>query len=164
MTEPVSVDTDRDLVLHRVIDVPPDRVWRAWTVPKLLEQWFCPEPWRATNCEVDLRPGGRFRATMQSPDGQVFPHVGCFLEVEPHARLVWTTVLDEDYRPLPVDERAPAFTAVLWFAPAANGCTRYTAVARHRDAASRRAHEELGFHEGWNKAVDQLVQLMRDLP
>ena len=52
-----TYDPSRSLVLERVIDVPPEQLWRAWTQPELLKQWFCPLPWKVTECEIDLRPG-----------------------------------------------------------------------------------------------------------
>ena len=42
-------------------DLPPDAIWRAWTTPALLMQWFCPRPWSVVECDIDLRPGGVFR-------------------------------------------------------------------------------------------------------
>ena len=58
------VDSNLDLVLERVIDVTPELVWRAWTQPKHLMQWFVPHPWSVSDCEIALRPGGIFRTTM----------------------------------------------------------------------------------------------------
>ena len=56
-----------DLSFTRVVNVPRTLVWRAWTEPDLLKPWFCPLPWKTIACEIDLRPGGVFRTTMQSP-------------------------------------------------------------------------------------------------
>ena len=56
-----------DLTFERIVDVPKELVWRAWTEPALLKQWFCPLPWKTIDAEMDLRPGGMFRTTMQSP-------------------------------------------------------------------------------------------------
>jgi len=44
-----------DLVFERVIDVPQERVWAAWTMPNQLMTWFCPLPWKTVDCEIDLR-------------------------------------------------------------------------------------------------------------
>ena len=68
-----------DLVLQRVIDISPSKVWKAWTDPQVLMKWFTPAPWKTIECEIDLRPGGLFRTLMQSPEGQTFPHSGCYL-------------------------------------------------------------------------------------
>jgi uncharacterized protein YndB with AHSA1/START domain len=145
-------DPKLDLVLERDIDVSRELVWTAWTEPEHLSKWFTPAPWTVTDCQIDLRPGGIFRTVMRSPDGKEFPNLGCYLEVVPLERLVWTDALLPGYRP----SETPFFTAILTLEPRGNG-TRYTAIAVHRDEAGRKKHEEMGFYDGWGKALDQLV-------
>src|SRR6266850_1118177 len=74
-------DPRLDLVLERIIDVPQELVWAAWTTPEHLKHWFTPVPWKTVDCEIDLRPGGIFRTVMRSPEGQEFPNLGCYLEI-----------------------------------------------------------------------------------
>jgi uncharacterized protein YndB with AHSA1/START domain len=157
------LDPQRDLVLERIVDVPVSLVWKAWTVPEHLMRWFTPLPWRTVECEIDLVPGGIFRTVMRSPEGQDTPHVGCYLEVVENEKLVWTTALLPGFRPGPhAPEGDPCgvdpFTAVIAITPHGGG-TKYTAIAMHGDAAGRKRHEELGFHEGWDTALDQLVAI-----
>ncbi len=71
-----------DLMFDRVIDVPRDAVWHAWTTPEHLKRWFTPAPWKTVDCEIDLRPGGIFRTTMRSPEGREFDNIGCYLELK----------------------------------------------------------------------------------
>lgn len=152
-------DPERDLVLTREIDVPPDAVWRAWTEPERLKQWFTPRPWATTECEIDLRPGGIFRTVMRGPDGEEGGGTGCYLEVVPHERLVWTGALGPGFRPNPKEDMPidMTFTAIISLEPTATG-TRYTAALMHADAAGARQHEEMGFFDGWGAALDQLVE------
>jgi uncharacterized protein YndB with AHSA1/START domain len=154
----VKPDPKLDLVLERTIDVPRELVWAAWTQPEHLRKWFTPAPWTVTECEIDLRPGGIFRTVMRSPTGEQFPNVGCYLEVIPNERLVWTDALLPGYRPSP----QPFFTAIVTL-EAMGQATRYTAMALHRDEATRRQHEQRGFHEGWGKALDQLIAHTRKM-
>lgn len=152
---PLPVDPDRDLVLERVVPVRPDLVWRAWTTPEHLMRWFTPAPWRTIRCEIDLRPGGIFKTVMQGPDGEVMDgDPGCYLEVVPGRRLIWTDALGPGFRPNP----AAFFTAAITLEPVGSG-TRYRAHAMHRDAATRKQHEDMGFAHGWGAALDQLVAL-----
>lgn len=158
-SRPIDIDPKLDLVLERVVDVPPELVWAAWTVPEHVCKWFTPAPWTTPHCEIDLRPGGAFRTIMKSPEGQEIDNVGCYLEVVPNERLVWTDALLPGYRPA---ENGGFFTAILSLEPHGDG-TRYVAVAKHRDEKGRKEHEEMGFHEGWATALDQLVALCKTM-
>ncbi len=154
----MKIDPKLDLVLERTIDVPRDLVWLAWTTPEHLSKWFTPAPWSVARCELDVRPGGIFSTTMRSPEGQEFPNVGCYLEVVPKERLVFTDALLPGYRPA----AAPFMTAIIEMEDAGTG-TLYRATALHHDEAGRKKHEEMGFAEGWGKALDQLVALVKTL-
>ena len=149
-----------DLALVRTVDVPASFVWDAWTQPELLKRWFCPLPWQTIDAEIDLRPGGLFRTVMRGPDGTEFPNTGCFLEVVPGRRLVWTGALGPDFRPQVFGPETPfVMTAVITIDPTASGGCTYTATVLHGDAASRQKHEAMGFHQGWGAAFDQLVAM-----
>jgi uncharacterized protein YndB with AHSA1/START domain len=151
-------DPTLDLVLERDIDVPRDLVWAAWTTPEHLMKWFVPAPWSMADCVVDLRPGGVFRTVMRSPEGTEYPSDGCFLEVVPKQRLVFTDTLLPGYRPAP----EPFFTAIVEMRDSGAG-TRYVATALHRDQEGRARHESMGFAEGWGAALDQLVDHVKTL-
>lgn len=148
-----KLDPKLDLVLERVVDVPPALVWEAWTKPEHLRHWFTPKPWTVAHCEVDLRPGGTFRTVMRGPDGEEHDVAGCYLEVVPQQRLIWTDALLPGYRP----SANPFFTAIVELEPSGKG-TRYRATAIHRDEDGRKKHEEMGFHQGWGTVLDQLVE------
>jgi uncharacterized protein YndB with AHSA1/START domain len=148
-----------ELILERVVAISPAEAWRAWTDPDLLMQWFCPVPWRTEDAQIDLRPGGRFSSVLVGPEGERFANEGCFLEVDAPHRLVWTSALGPGYVPLIVTGEF-AFTCTLTF-EAVDGGTRYTARAAHADEESASKHAAMGFHEGWGKALDQLVDAVR---
>ncbi len=155
----MMIDPELDLVLERVVDVSCELVWAAWTRPEHLKKWVTPAPWTTVDCQIDLRPGGVFSTVMRSPEGEEFPNLGCYLEIVPNRKLVWTDTLEGEFRP---SRREPGancpfhFTATILMEPHGKG-TRYTAIAMHKDTASRTKHEEMGFHEGWGAALDQLV-------
>lgn len=151
---------DLDLVLEREVDVPPERVWAAWTQPEQLKQWFAPKPFTTPRCELDVRPGGIFHVVMSTPDGEEMdPGPGCILEAVENERLVWTGSLGPNFRPN-ASAGGPAFTAIISMTPTASG-TRYTAVAMHADTDGRTQHADMGFMEGWGAALDQLVELVK---
>jgi uncharacterized protein YndB with AHSA1/START domain len=150
-----------DLILERTVDVAPELVWKAWTTPELLVQWFAPKPWSTTSCEIDLQPGGKFDTTMRSPEGDEYPSSGCILVVEEGSRLVFTSGLGPGFRPQIAEDGFP-FTAIISIEPDGSG-TKYTATGIHADASSRKSHEDMGFAEGWGMALDQLVEVAKSL-
>ena len=142
-------DPKLDLVLERIVDVPPDRIFAGWTQPALITQWFTPKPWQTIAAEVELWPGGKFHTVMRSPDGQEFPNTGCVLEVVPDR----TT---QEMATVPF-----LMTAEICLEPHGDGGTRYVATTMHGDEESRQKHEAMGFHPGWGAALDQLVELIK---
>jgi uncharacterized protein YndB with AHSA1/START domain len=149
---------ERELVPRRLIDVPREKLYRAWTEPELLKQWFCPPPYTVPHAELNVRPGGANLVVMRSPDGQEFPNRGVYLEVIRNERLVFTDAYTSAWEP----SAKPFMTVVLTFEKE-GGKTRYTARVRHWTAADREAHEKMGFHQGWGIATDQLAVLAATL-
>ena len=156
-----------DLVLERTLKAPRALVWRAWTDPALLKQWFAPRPYEITELDLDLRPGGVFRIRMVGPDGFDTGHgnPGCILEVVDGERLSWTSALGPNYRPAEMGEGCESFpmTAVINFADGPDGTTLYRAVALHKNAADRNMHASMGFVDGWGTCAAQLDELAQGL-
>ncbi|UOQ57897.1 SRPBCC domain-containing protein [Leucobacter allii] len=153
MTE---IDPQLDLTLTRIIRAPRAAIWRAWTDPELLAQWWVPAPTVARVERLEVRPGGAF-VTSLSDDGAAFsPHTdGLFLVVEPERRLVFTNAIDSAWRPA---APAPvAMTAEIVLDAHAEGA-EYRALVRHGTAADRQRHEELGFAEGWGAVTAALAE------
>ncbi len=144
----------RELVITRLIDAPPEKLYRAWTQPDLLKQWFTPPPWKVTQAELDVRPGGKMFVMMSSPEGQEGPCSGVYLEVVENERLVWTDAYIQSWEP----SAKPFMTAVITFEKE-GGKTRYTAKVNHWTVADREAHEKMGFESGWGIATDQMVAI-----
>jgi len=151
--------SDRELVLTRLIDVPREKLWRCWTEPKLMLQWFTPAPWKTIHAETDVRPGGASYVVMQGPDGTEMPNRGVYLEVIKNEKLVFTDAYTSAWEP----SENPFFTGILTFEDAGNGQTRYTARALHWTKENRETHEKMGFHEGWGAATDQMTALAKTL-
>jgi uncharacterized protein YndB with AHSA1/START domain len=142
-----------ELSLVRIINAPPEKVFRAWTEPALLKQWFTPRPWTVASAEMDVRPGGSSTIVMRSPEGQEFPNRGAYLDVVKNERIVFTDAYTEAWVP----SEKPFMTGIITFENEA-GKTRYTARVFHWNEADRKAHEDMGFHQGWAKATDQLAE------
>jgi uncharacterized protein YndB with AHSA1/START domain len=153
-----AAPTGRELVLTRLMDVPREKIFRCWTEPELLKQWFAPRPYTTPIAELDVRPGGATYIVMRSPEGQDMPMRGVYLEVVPNERLVFTDAFTRAWEP----SEKPFFTGVLTLAEE-DGRTRYTARARHWSREDCEAHEKMGFHEGWGQCAEQLAVLAAKL-
>jgi uncharacterized protein YndB with AHSA1/START domain len=144
---------DFALTISRHIKAPPATVWRAWSEPDHFAKWWIPAPIECQVIKLDLRPGGGFETRMREGDGPFQPHVaGCFLDIVPASRLVFTTVLTEGWQPF---EPWLALTAIITLTPDSAG-TLYAARVLHRNAAEAAKHDEMGFQMGWGMALAQL--------
>lgn len=148
-----------DLEISRFLAVPRARLWRAWADPALLKQWWCPRPWTTEVRAFDFRPGGAFHTFMRGPDGGESDNPGCFLDIVPEERIVFTTMLTGGWRPA-----TPwlAMTAIFTLADEGDG-TRYIARCLHKDTEDSRRHDEMGFFDGWGTCVTQIEEVARAL-
>jgi uncharacterized protein YndB with AHSA1/START domain len=150
--------SNHELVLTRLINAPRHSLFRAWTEPELLKQWFAPHPYTVPLAETDVRPGGASLIVMRGPDGQEMPCPGVYLEVVQDERLVFTDAYTKAWHP----SAKPFMTAIITFEDEAGG-TRYTARVRHWTAEDKATHEKMGFHQGWGLCTDQLAALAAKL-
>ena len=151
MTDP----HEHELVLTRLIDAPRALLYRAWTDPEMLKQWFAPLPYTTPHAELDVRPGGANLVVMRGPDGQDMPNHGIYLEVVPNEKIVFTDAFTAAWVP----SAKPFMTVILTFEDE-DGKTRYTARVRHWTAEDKETHEKMGFHQGWGICADQLTALV----
>ena len=158
MTRPEAIPQDLpdfdpalDLVLQREVNAPRELLYTCWTTPEHLVHWFVPKPNRVTACHLDVRVGGACDTTFDV-EGQVMENRGVYLEVVPNEKLVFTDAYTAGWKPAP----DPFMTAILTFEDIGNGRTRYTAIARHRNAETAKTHADMGFYDGWGTVVTQL--------
>ncbi len=155
MSTQATINPQLDLVFERFIDAPVRLVWEALTRPEHLKEWYMPRAWgRVARAEMDVRPGGIFRIDIANAEGQEFPNLGCFLDVVPRERLVWTSMLFPGYRPAIFDDIP--ITAIVTMKPEGTG-TRYVFTALHRDAGDCEKNKESGWQQGTDIALDQFV-------
>lgn len=149
----------RELVIARKLKASPAALYRCWTDPKLIPQWFCPKPWRAEVASLDLRAGGASRMTFHGPNGESFPNDGVYLELVPDRKIVFTDAFGEGWIP----QGKPMFVGEITFEDAGCGETLYVARARHWTDEAAQQHVEMGFHEGWGIVAEQLEQVAQGL-
>lgn len=145
---------EMDIPIVRELDAPPDLVYRAWTTPDLLREWWSAGIGDMTTADLDLRVGGAWRYAMRTRDGTEAAFHGEYREVVPGERLVFTEVYED--RP-----DAEALTTVT-FGEAAAGRTTLSILVRYDNAADRDAHREY-MTEGLNEALNLLERTARSL-
>ncbi len=85
----VSMPSDRELEVTRFFDAPREMVWKAWTDPKQVAQWWGPRGFSTTIEKMDVRTGGVWKHVMHGPDGTDYPNKSRFVEVVKHKRIVY---------------------------------------------------------------------------
>ena len=156
MRKHFAFDPKLDFAIERFIDAPTRLVWEALTKPEHLKEWYMPRPCgRVARAEMDVRPGGILSIDIAVGDGQIVPNLGCYLDVVPMKRLVWTSMLFPGYRPAVFDDIP--ITAIVTMEPVGAG-TRYVFTALHRNEADLETNKSSGFYQGTEIAIDQLVE------
>jgi uncharacterized protein YndB with AHSA1/START domain len=156
--------TDTTLTFTRQIAASANSIWRCWTEPALLEQWFAPKPVVTKDVVIDAFPGGRFHNTMLIPD-MPEPMVGrgCVLAADPNRRFAFTNMMRENFQPQETSGAGQfPFTAEITLQATDTGCD-YTVTVRHLDVAGAESHRNMGFFEGWGTAADQMAALALSL-
>jgi uncharacterized protein YndB with AHSA1/START domain len=161
MSTPIPFNPKLDFAIERFVDAPARLVWEALTKPEHLKEWYMPREWgRVVRAEMDLRPGGIFRVDIAVANGPEVPNLGCFLDVVPMERLVWTSMLFPGYRPAVFDDIP--ITAIMTMETVGAG-TRYVFTALHRDEADLEKNMASGFYQGTEIALDQFVAHVKSM-
>lgn len=161
----------QEVVITRLISAPRALVYQAWVNPEHLARWWGPLHFTNPVCELDLRPGGRFRIVMRAPDGTDYPMAGLVREVVENERLVMVDLLDEhpaewhkalesqfdgEGKPSRQIERTVTFEDH-------GKQTRLTIRTRFGSTADRDAFVRMGMREGWSQSLDKLEGLVQSL-
>ncbi len=154
-SNPAQKPAKPNLVLTRVFDAPRALVFRAWTDPKHVAQWWGPKGFTNPVCELDVRPGGPIRIDMRGPDGVVYPMGGVFHEIVEPERLVFTSSAFEDEKGHPQLEVLNTVTFTEH-----GGKTKVTLQARVVKSMPEVAAALAGMEEGWTQSLERLEELL----
>ncbi len=142
---------DREIVLTRVIDAPPERVFQAWTDPEQITQWFSPAGFQNETLEIDIRPGGRWRFIYVAPDGTRYENRMVFLRIEA-PRLI------EIDHGSDIDDDPKRFRVTVTFDAQSNVKTVLTLRQLHPTVEQRRAGIGFGAVEIGFTTLDKLAR------
>lgn len=148
---------ERSVTLTRIYDAPRELVWRAWSDPKHLAQWFGPRGFTSSVPEMDVRVGGALRIVMHGPDGNDYPMKGVFREVKPPERLTFSNIaVDNDGNHLLEGET----TVIL---EEQGGKTRLTLQTYAKGMVPMAPQMLAGMEAGWSQSLDKLAALVANM-
>ena len=141
---------EREIEIVRIFDAPRELVYRAWTDPAHMVQWWGPKVFTNHSCELDVRPGGAWQIVMRSPEGVDYGCRGIYSEVVMPERLVFTNdAVDQDGKPL-----LKGFTTVTF--DDLGGKTKLTLRTRAIGLVDYAPQMLRGMEQGWSQSLDKL--------
>jgi uncharacterized protein YndB with AHSA1/START domain len=151
----VTTPSDEEIRLSRLFDAPRQLVFEAMTKPEHVKRWWgrLGEGYSVPVCEIDLRPGGKWRFVNRHPKGEAAFH-GEYKEITPPSRLVFTEIFEE------FPDSVSVVTAVF---TDEGGKTRFTATVRYPSLVVRDAVIASGMARGAGISYDRLEDLVAEL-
>lgn len=167
MSEPTPTFKKQDLVVTRILDAPLALVWKAWTEPERVKQWWGPQHYTSPDAKIDLREHGKFVFCMRAPQdqgGQDSYSAGVYTKIVPMERLEFTqTISDPNGNPinptdigLPPEFPAEIHTVVL-FKPKGD-LTELTVTQHDWPVSPFYVYALAGLHQSIDKLAEALKQ------
>ncbi len=161
-----SVTEIERMVVTRVFDAPRELVWKAWTEPEYVMQWWGPKGFTAPVCEIDFRVGGKYLCCMRAPDGQEFWNGGEYHEIVPYERIVSSMYFaDSDGNKVGPEqygiehEAVEGASDVILFEDFGVGQTKLTFIGNEPMESAKMS----GQLEGWNQILDKVATVVAGL-
>jgi len=154
------------MTITRIFDAPRELVWKAWTDPQYVMQWWGPKGFTAPVCEIDFRVGGKFLCCMKSPDGQEFWNAGEYHEIVPPEKIVSSMYFADsegnrvEAAQLGIEHEAieGAYDVTL-FEDLGNGRTKLTFIGNETSEEATKS----GQAEGWNQILEKVAEVVAGL-
>ncbi len=154
------------MTITRVFDAPRELVWKAWTDPKYVMQWWGPKGFTAPFCKIDFRVGGKFLCCMKAPDGKEFWNAGEYHEIVLHEKIVSSMYFSNSNG----DKVEPAEYGIeheaienahdiTIFEDYGNGQTKLTFIGNEPMDDARNS----GQFEGWNQILDKVAAVVAEI-
>jgi uncharacterized protein YndB with AHSA1/START domain/ketosteroid isomerase-like protein len=154
--------TDREIVITRQFAAPRELVWRVWTQPEHIAEWWGPRGFTTTVTAMDFRVGGKSQYVMRGPDGAEYPVGGVFREIVPFERIVSTDEFGEDFVPPPGMDLPQGIVVTAVFDDLGNK-TKLTLTISHATPEDKKKHEAMGVAGGWNSSFDCMDDYLASL-
>ncbi len=161
-----TVNEIQRMVVTRIFDAPRELVWRAWTDPKYIMQWWGPKGFTAPFCEMDFRVGGNLLCCMRAPDGQEGWNLTEYHEIVLHEKIVSSMYFSDskgnkiEPAQLGIEQEAieGAYDVTI-FEDLGNGQTKLTFIGNEPMESAKNS----GQLEGWKEILDKLAAVVDGL-
>ena len=167
MTRSTASEVER-MVITRVFDAPRELVWKVWTEPKYVMQWWGPTGFTAPACTMDFRVGGKFLCCMRSPEGQDFWNGGEYHEIVPHEKIVSSLYFSDaagnkvEPAQYGIEHEAVAGADdTTLFEDLGNGQTKITFTGNETMEDATKSGQVEGWHQIFEKVAAVLAELTR---
>ena len=150
----VTLPSDREIQMTRLFDAPREVIFEAYTSCEHLSRWWGPRKYELSSCEMDFRPGGKYRFVHSGPDGEEHGFRGEYREIIEPERIVSTF----EWEGLPGHISIDTLTLVE-----ENGKTRYTIVSLFDSVEDRDGMLQSGMEGGANESMERLEELLEEL-
>ena len=165
MTNSTVNETER-MTVTRVFDAPREIVWKAWTDPQYVMQWWGPKGFTSPVCKMDFRVGGKFLCCMKSPDGQEFWNGIDYIEIVPQEKIVSLMYFSDpegnrveaEHYGIEHEAIEGAYDVTL-FEDLGNGQTRLTFIGNESAAEAKNS----GQLEGWNEILEKFDAVVKGM-
>ena len=165
-------ETDQKIIITRIFDASRDLVWKAWTRPELIKEWWGPQDFTAPLIQIDFRDDGKYLYCMHGPKGTEFDRdfwsAGIFKEIVPMKKIVSTDFFSDEHG----NKVDPTFygmspeypkeaTVIVRFADVLGDHTKLTIeYPRPKSNAAFEAMKNSGMEMGWNQSFDKLEKTL----
>ena len=163
MTRETMNETQK-MVVTRVFDAPRELVWKAWTDPKYVMQWWGPKGFTSPVCKIDFRVGGKFLFCMRTPDGQEGWNGGEYHEIVPYEKIVSSMYFaDSQGNRIELEgtehEAVEGVHDIVLFEDLGNGQTKLTFIGNEPMESAKNS----GQLEGWKETLDKVAAVVAGL-
>jgi uncharacterized protein YndB with AHSA1/START domain len=149
--------SNKKLKVEREFDAPVAQVWKAWTEPELLDQWWAPKPWKANTKSMDFREGGRWFYYMEGPDGTRHYCMFNYQAITDKKSITGFDAFCDEHGN--VTNELPSMSWTTEFSAIASG-TRVNVQITFSSEADMDKLIEMGFKEGFTSALGNLDELL----
>jgi len=164
MAENIVSEVER-MVVTKVFDAPRELVWKAWTDPKYIMQWWGPKGFSCPACQMDVRVGGKSLLCMKTPDGYEGWNAIEYHEIVLHEKIVSSMYFSDskgnkiDPAELGIEEPIDGAYDVTLFEDLGNGQTKLTYIGNESIASAK----ESGQFYGWVETLDKIAAVVAEL-